>query len=269
MLSKIDRLVTDNPLTRTIRQRVSDPMDNYFRTAHYLDVLSKTRSPKMAAESVRKYLFNYSELTTADRLIKGSILPFWNWTKNNIPLQLHNVFTQPRFAATYLKIKEQSMGDLSNDPDVPEYIKNDYIRFGENSFYNPRPPVQDLGMLTNPNRLLGMQNPMLRIPQEFLLNRSYFSEKPIQYGADNFKEYDYNLFTTNKDGEKEISPLAEYMMGQTALTSRGLSFFRDINNEKDDKMWYDNVRDLFIGKTQPLKKENKNSKRKLSPELLK
>jgi hypothetical protein len=253
-LKKTEKAIVDNPLTRGIRKGVADPMDNYFRMAHYLDVMSKTRNPKLAAESVRKYLFNYSELTTADRYMKV-FMPFWNWTKNNIPLQIHKTLTTPRYAIAYAKIKDQTTEGIQNDPDMPDWVKDSYMKFG-NELYNPRLPVQDLEALFSPNKFASSVSPAFRSIPELLLNKQFFTGKPIDYDA-------HYGNTKHISGEK----LGEYLLKQTALSNTALTLTEDIPNNEDTKQWYDLLRDRMIGKSQNIQDiknrtlENQNKSR--------
>jgi hypothetical protein len=241
ILAKIEKSIVDNPVTRFARGNIGDPMDNFFRVAHYLDVYEKTGSVKLASESVRKYLFNYSELTISDRAMKVAV-PFWNWSKNNIPLQLHKLFTTPRFAGTYGKLREETQGDVADNPNAPDWLKSEYFRFGENAFYNPRAPIQDLATVSDLNKILGIQSPLIKVPQELAMNKQYFNQRPIDY------EY-------QRTGNYDNTELAKYFMRQTGLTSRGMSTYEALQDKTDNKTILDNIRDLLIGKSVELKKQ--------------
>jgi hypothetical protein len=204
----------------------------------------------MAATSVRKRLFNYNELTAADKLMK-TIIPFWNWTKNNIPLQLTTLLRQPRYAQNYERIRQQTLGDTQEDPNAPNWLLQNYMKTGENEFYNPRVPIQDLGTITDLDRIMGMQHPLLKIPQELAANRQYFNAKPIDYGKKNVSEID-------------PAKLGEYLSKQTGLTSRFQSAYSGFTDQEDNKNVADNIRDLLIGKTTSIRPK-KSTKRTPPP----
>jgi hypothetical protein len=247
-LEEFEKFMVDNRVTQSARQYVGDPIDNLFRLAHYVDVLKKTYSPQLAAESVRKHLFNYSELTKADRITKAFV-PFWNWTKNNIPLQLNKFLTKPRYAIAYARLKDQSQGDLVDDPTIPSWLKESYIKVGDNSFYNLRLPLQDLATLYGFDsetfaRLGGMQTPFLRVPQELALNKQYFGDRYVD-------------FEKLGGGEYNNATVAQYLGGQFGgvLNRVGNLAVKDIPNQEDNKNILDNLRDFFTGKTVNLKQE--------------
>lgn len=47
-----------------------------------------------ASSLVQKYLFDYSELSQLDRAAKH-VVPFWTWTRKNVPLQLEHLIKTP------------------------------------------------------------------------------------------------------------------------------------------------------------------------------
>lgn len=78
-------------------------IENNSRIAVFLDQLAKGADPQKAARQVRKYLFDYSELTELERRVFKRILPFYTWSRKNIPLQIESVLTQPQKYQFYVK----------------------------------------------------------------------------------------------------------------------------------------------------------------------
>lgn len=60
--------------------------------------------------------FNYSDLTSVEQAIK-KVVPFWVWTRRNIPLQLRILFQSPGFMLAYDKLRRTWNEDqlLAND----------------------------------------------------------------------------------------------------------------------------------------------------------
>lgn len=73
---------------------VGKGIENNARMAHFVYRLKQGDTPVQAAMSVAKYLFDYGDLTTFEKHIK-QFLPFMKWTKENVPLQVVNLFKQP------------------------------------------------------------------------------------------------------------------------------------------------------------------------------
>jgi hypothetical protein len=53
-----------------------------------------------AAARTNKFLFDYSDLSKADRVLK-QIIPFWMWTSRNVPLQFENMLMNPKVYQYY------------------------------------------------------------------------------------------------------------------------------------------------------------------------
>ena len=70
-------------------------VENNARMALFIDRLVKGDSPTEAANVVKKYLFDYGELTTFEREVMRRIVPFYTWLRKNIPLQFEHIFTTP------------------------------------------------------------------------------------------------------------------------------------------------------------------------------
>jgi hypothetical protein len=163
-------------------QDVGNMADNFTRLALFLEGKAKTGSAQQAGDMVHKYLFNYREITNADKVMRLGI-PFWTWTKNNIPLQLEHLMQSPRYYATYGKIKERLAGDPNATPDwaQEEYmktgIKNDQ---GQDYMMNPRLPLQDLSKLGDPmHMMLNSMTPFAKVPIEVDMNKQFFNGQPI------------------------------------------------------------------------------------------
>ena len=195
-LQKATRKVSNAPGFKQMRQ-AGDASDNLTRLALYMHGIDSGSTAAQAGDLVRKYLFNYQELSNADAIVKRFI-PFWTWTRNNMPLQLEKLFTTPRFAQTYLRIRNEAMGE--DGESLPGWIQEGYIP-GTMSWM--RAPVADLGNIGNPmdmlQYLVGSANPFGKAPFELALNKQAFNGKPIEYGL--------------QSGEHPSGkPLAEYLL---------------------------------------------------------
>src|SRR6185436_4959765 len=93
-----------NPLRQLEKAyRVSE--DN-SRIAHFLWSVDKGHSFMEARASVKKYLFDYMIQSDLDRKIR-TFVPFYQWTKNNIPLQLSSIVKNP-FNKAYVSMSHMA-----------------------------------------------------------------------------------------------------------------------------------------------------------------
>lgn len=206
-------------------RHVGNSIDDFTRLALYVKGLKQTGSSDKAADLVRRYLFNYGELTNADKGIKVMI-PFWNWTKNNIPLQLTEFVRQPRYYQTFMDI--QNMFNDGRDTEGDPEFTQDWLNIGGN-FVNPRIPLQDLSKVDDSSQLmLGGLSPFVKIPIERELNKQFFNGQPIEYGKDPNAPY-------------SLDANAEYFANQTGLPGRFYKY-----NVNDENALMDTL-DLLFG----------------------
>lgn len=187
-LRKVEDFAQNNKVTAFMRKWLGDTVDEWSRLAHFASIERKTGSSKMAAESVRKYLFNYGEQTSADRFAR-LFVPFWTWTKNNIPLQLNSLMKQPRYFQAYQRLQDASFEVQGEDRNNQEgFIRDSYFMTPWGTLRNPRAPITDLNNLDGPQAIAkfaaSSASPLLRIPVEYGIQRQLFNDKPITNKAE-------------------------------------------------------------------------------------
>jgi hypothetical protein len=130
---------SSNPNTRTKRalnkaannpwfkvsSRVSNVAEDYVRTAAFLrgiDVYGLDDGGSAAATMVRATQFDYGDLSPFERDVVRMIVPFYTWTRNNVPLQVRALFLDPRKPMAAMRLQdglEDAYGyDYENDPDA-------------------------------------------------------------------------------------------------------------------------------------------------------
>lgn len=217
-LGKAEHWVHNNKYAKTMNTALTFS-DNMSRLALFMrGWKAYGGDANKAAQLVRKYLFNYNELTSADRIVRRAV-PFWNWTKHNLPLQIMEFMRQPRYYATYEKF--QRALNPNNQPS-PDYGQ-DYLHVAGNYFFNPRLPLQDLTSYGSPVRsyesMLGGLNPMIKDPFEIRTNTQFFNNMPIDKYA--------------VPGQLPSSQsLAEYFLQQLGAPSKVMGTVEDTSSGK-------------------------------------
>lgn len=79
-------------------------IEDNARIALFADQLKKGATIPEAARQVRKYLFDYGELTQFERDVMRRFMPFYTWTRKNLPLQIEALLTQPKKYQQYAKV---------------------------------------------------------------------------------------------------------------------------------------------------------------------
>jgi hypothetical protein len=178
--------------------------DNMARVSHYFYMRNKGLSQQAATDSVRKYLFNYSEISTTGQAIRRFI-PFYQWMRNNLPFQIVNTLKNPKA----YNIAQNFLRDFQNQPDnqdaiaqagiygqinqdivqklidenggvLPKYIQDNYINTPL-GYYSIGLPVQDVKQMTeDPAKYFfsGM-NPYLSLLTEMSSNQNNLNYAPI------------------------------------------------------------------------------------------
>lgn len=183
--------------------------DNLARYAHYVWARDKGMSPEMARDSVRKYLYNYSEINSVGRGLRV-VLPFYQWMRNNLPFQIVNAAKNP---TKYMAISDlltaaqdepspdEAMDQLGiNNPTdrelvrkvieenggvLPQYIRDKYVNVGGDNYFNVSVPSSDLSMLNHPlKELVNASSPYIKTPIELITNEKLVSGGPIDKYSD-------------------------------------------------------------------------------------
>ncbi len=108
--------------------KVGKAIEDNARIAHFIDRLRKGDTAEAAAMSVKKYLFDYGDLTDIERNVLNRAFFFYSWTRKNLPLQLHSLVTTPwKFGVPY-KIKAEREQDVPSAPEkyLAEYMKENF-----------------------------------------------------------------------------------------------------------------------------------------------
>ena len=75
--------------------KIGNNIENNARIAHFFDRVNKGDNFRDAALSVKKYLFNYDELSGFEQKVMRRFFPFYAWTRNNLPLQIRSIVEKP------------------------------------------------------------------------------------------------------------------------------------------------------------------------------
>jgi len=169
--------------------KIGTEFENNARLAHFIDKGHKGLDFNQASMSVKKYLFDYQELTDIERNYLKRVFPFWTWSRRNIPLQIENLIKQPGKYAVIEKGRK-AIGGGEAEPErkyLPAYMKEGYsFRIGKSnkniSTYQSLDsylPAADILKLTNIPRLaLGLAHPAKTLV-ELAMNYSTFYKQTI------------------------------------------------------------------------------------------
>jgi len=166
-------------------RQVGDWLETNAKMAHFIDRLNKGDTVEQAAESVRKYLFDYGDLTEAEKKIRNFV-PFYTFTRKNIPLQLESFITKPGKMTAFNKLVENTrQAQGVQEGDIPDWMKSELaVSLGENENLLLDLPLTQLNMLAGVKGTFksaaGMLTPLAKMPIEVAMGRSIFTGQPLE-----------------------------------------------------------------------------------------
>lgn len=175
-----------------VMQEFNMHAENWGRFAHYL---YRRESEKLgvqeSADWVKKAHFDYTELTPTEQEKFKKVIPFYTWSRKNIPYQLTRMVAQPGRFATFPKVVTTSSelaGGDTHEGLMPEWLREKWAFqvpfFGKQTYMTPMIGVGDLARLEgNPvSELLSMAGPWVKVPFEVATGRSTFTGQEIDTG---------------------------------------------------------------------------------------
>ena len=164
-------------------------IEDNARIALFFDQLAKGSDPFAAAKHVRKYLFDYSELTPFEKGTMRRIFPFYTWTRKNFVLQMENLIANPRKyqawvkgqrafsepeTAEELRLKPEYFDDMlymkspwKTDQDKPLYMSVDL------------PPMELIRLWSTKEFLYGSLHPAKFFMELYHKTKGFPSPRPI------------------------------------------------------------------------------------------
>lgn len=101
-------------------RKINTALENNARLALYADGIQKGMSPAEAAIRVKKYLFDYADLTAVERRSIKPWVAFYTYMRNNVPLQVETMLKNPGKIAGQVHAIEATQGNFgANTPGGP------------------------------------------------------------------------------------------------------------------------------------------------------
>lgn len=105
-------------------RKVGEHIEDNARLAHFISKLDETGNAAQAAASVRKYLFDYGDLTPFERKVGKRVHAFYTFTRKNTPLQFEELVRNPAAANRLAALEQATLGggEGSAGKDVPSFM---------------------------------------------------------------------------------------------------------------------------------------------------
>ncbi len=120
-LAKIDVRNPDKMFGVPTGRKIGEHIEDNARLAHFISKMDETGDAVRSAQSVRKYLFDYGDLTPAEQKVMKRIHAFYTFTRKNTPLQFAEIARNPAALNRLAEAKQFVLGDEKPDM-VPGFM---------------------------------------------------------------------------------------------------------------------------------------------------
>jgi len=235
---------------------LSEGREDWFRLAHFIDVLQREalhersfeRAAANAAAQIRKFHFDYTDFTPFERSVLVRAIPFYKWTRKSLPLMAEMLFAKPGAISVYPKtmsnLSQMTGFEVGADPlfpnsdaVIPDWIRNRgavplYTHNGNTVFFDPSNPFNDsirtwqgntpteaLTGKSEVEALLGMSNPLFRVPVEMATGHQFFGNRDIVDKTDYLAQQSpQSAFITNLiNGNNSQGPVNDRLSSPESL----------------------------------------------------
>lgn len=175
--------------------KVGQMAEDWLRTAHYVAKREQGFSAAAAAEEVAKYQLDYGDLTRFEKAVGRRVLPFYAFSRRNLPPLLADLADQPGAITAPLRAVT---GGRTRGEFVPSYLaEGASLPIPGGPEGNQRYissfglPIEDESLKTigsfaqgdfqrGIGSLIGSSFPYLKSPLEVATNRSLYSGRPLE-----------------------------------------------------------------------------------------
>jgi hypothetical protein len=200
VMREVEKDIGKGPVSKLMDapKHAMEIVENRLRLPLFVDRLIKGDAPEQAAKQVFQFHFDYAPeaLTGFEQNVMKRLLPFYRWTRGNIPLQLEQMAKQPGKYAAIGKLLGNLQSDKQKAKDefasLPPYMREGLpVRLGEkNGFsqylYGLGLPVEDINRIWKGDAkrtvasMVGELSPLLKYPIEVGTGQNLFTGEPIE-----------------------------------------------------------------------------------------
>ena len=169
--------------------------EDVIRLGIGLDAMRWGASADEALERIARSQFDYSELTSWERNVAQRVIPFYTWTRKNLPYQMQKFATQPQSYNRVLSAKRNLELASEEKGVVPDWfvqpfgIRLPWTKSGATVYTVPDIPFQDLfrfdptgigGPKEVWDQIMWQVSPVIKAPLEALAFRAKASGIPFR-----------------------------------------------------------------------------------------
>jgi len=183
-------------------QKVGEIVEGASRVAHYQAALRSGMDHLSAMDSVKKYLFDFNELTDFERKYMRTTVFFYSWQKKQLGMLAKAMTEKTGEMATLFRATTQPSTERGAMP--PWLRSTTAIPFGKDTEGNqqyfsglgsPLEPIQNLDILNYPitERIGSQLTPALRMPMELMSGKDFRMQADIPELTKAYKGFPYSM----------------------------------------------------------------------------
>ncbi len=238
VMREVEKDIGKGPVSKLMDapKKAMEVVENRLRLPLFVDRLIKGDAPEQAAKQVFQFHFDYAPeaLTGFEQNVMKRLLPFYRWTRGNIPLQLEQMVKQPGKYAAIGKFLGNIQSDKQKANDefasLPPYMREGLpVRLGEkNGFsqylYGLGLPVEDVNRIWKGDAkrtvasMVGELSPILKYPIEVGTGQNLFTGEPIEQSNRVFP------FVNSVPGLRDWLEVTEHKNKDGSLSYRGNAY---------------------------------------------
>lgn len=142
-------LATENPWIHAVWGPVNDAAENFMRFSAFskgVRDFGLESDPYLSGFSASLWTkwtqFDYSDLSDFERTLGKSVIPFWTWTRYNVPLVFRTVINRPGNIAAAIRVHE-SLGGVFAEEDEDGWPTSSFLK-DRMGFVIPEEDVRNL-----------------------------------------------------------------------------------------------------------------------------
>jgi len=163
-----------------------EAVETRIRIPLFVDGLQKGMGIDEAAKRVYKYQFNYNPwgLSDFETNVLKRVIPFYNFSRNNIPLQIEQMISQTGKYAGIMKTARSMQGDITQEDrdNMGDYNQNQILaKLGNKIISGFGTPMEEaLAAFQKPmSAIMGSLTPLIKIPIEKFTDYNLYKKMPI------------------------------------------------------------------------------------------
>ena len=183
--TKLPQGPINNAVTRKSFE-VGSKVEDVLRSSLFIDRVRKGAAPSEALGDVHKFHFDYDDLSAFESQVARRVVPFYTWSRKNLPLQIEGLLTNPKAYNRYQHVKRNIELGTEEEETVPGYVEEGlHIRLpfelpGGRTYIIPELPFKELTRTVDPGEIFGSTSPLVKTPLERKFGKKSFQNVPFR-----------------------------------------------------------------------------------------